>query len=287
MAEELSLWLALREPADAVSRSASLTAAIARAIAPATPLDILDLATGAGSNLRYLVERLPGDQRWLVADRSATLLSHLSARTMAWARGRGYDVEGDERSWSMTGDGSRCHVETRELNLSTLDAALFTGRHLVTASALLDLVSVSWLQSLARHCRTAGAAALFTITYNGVSRPSPPEPEDERVLELFNRHQRTDKGLGGVATGPDAARAAVHAFEEAGYNVRAEESDWRLEPGDAELQRQLIEGWGFAATDISPGDAATIEGWKRRRLQHVDAGRSLIVVGHTDVAAIL
>ena len=285
MDEELSQWLALREPVDAASRSASLTDEIARATASATPLHILDLATGAGSNLRYLVERLPGEQRWLVADRSATLLSHLSRRTKAWARGRGYEVDGDERSWSLSGHGRRCHVETREQNLSTPDAALFAGRHLVTASALLDLVSVAWLQSVARHCHKAGAAALFTITYNGGSSSSPAEPEDGRILELFNRHQRTDKGLGGVAAGPDAARAAVGAFQAAGYDVRTEESDWHLEPADAELQRQLIEGWATAAVEISPGDAATIADWKSRRLEHVNTGRSHIVVGHTDIAA--
>ena len=81
------------------------------------------------------------------------------------------------------------------------DEAVFAGRHLVTASALLDLVSESWLKSLAMRCRAAGAVALLTITYNGRSLASPPEPEDAMVLDLFNRHQRTDKGLGGPGGG--------------------------------------------------------------------------------------
>jgi hypothetical protein len=179
-----------------------------------------------------------------------------------------------------------CHVETKERDLGELDdTGMFAGRHLVTGSALLDLVSERWMRTLAARCRTTGAAALFTITYNGQTSCSPAEPEDAMVLDLFNRHQRTDKGLGGPAEGPAAAACAVRCFSEAGYRVRSEPSDWRLGSGDAELQRVLIEGWAAAATEMAPDAASTIASWRARRLQHVDAGRSRVVVGHSDVAA--
>src|SRR5581483_1374987 len=105
---------------------------------------------------------------------------------------------------------------------------LFAGSQLVTASALLDLVSDRWLSELAASCRTAGAAALFALTYDGRSTCDPGEPEDEDIRALMNRHQRNnDKGFGRAA-GPDAAAAAVRAFESSGYRVRTESSDWAL-----------------------------------------------------------
>ena len=68
----------------------------------------------------------------------------------------------------IRGERLECHVETRQLDLGSLaDTDIFAGRHLVTASALLDLVSERWLGELAACCRAAGAAALFTLTYNG------------------------------------------------------------------------------------------------------------------------
>ena len=179
-----------------------------------------------------------------------------------------------------------CRVETRQRNLEALDdRGLFAGRHLVTASALLDLVSEAWLRALAARCRAVGAVALFTITYNGDSTCSPVVPEDERVRALFNQHQRTDKGLGGIAAGPDAEACAARAFRDVGYQVQLEPSPWRLGSGDAELQRQLIDGWASAATEMAPGEAAAIEGWRIRRIEHVDAGRSRVLVGHGDMAA--
>jgi hypothetical protein len=50
-------------------------------------------------------------------------------------------------------------------NLGSLDdAGMFSRQHLVTASALLDLVSESWMKTLAARCRDAGAAVLFALT---------------------------------------------------------------------------------------------------------------------------
>ena len=115
---------------------------------------------------------------------------------------RGHAAARESTRCAITGDALECHVDTRAMDLGALDdEAVFAGRHLVTASALLDLVSESWLKSLAMRCRAAGAVALLTITYNGRSLASPPEPEDAMVLDLFNRHQRTDKGLGGPGGG--------------------------------------------------------------------------------------
>ena len=178
-----------------------------------------------------------------------------------------------------------CEVETRRLDLVTLDhAEIFAGRHLVTASALLDLVSEDWLRALAARCRELRAAALFALTYNGQSCCSPAEPEDDEIRQLINQHQRSDKGLGGVAAGPNAADCAERCFTVAGYGVGRESSDWVLQSEQCELQRQLIRGWAHAAGETDPARQDIIGDWMARRLAHVDAGRSHIIVGHDDLA---
>jgi hypothetical protein len=283
--EALAQWLALREPADRTSRSEPLTRAIADRLPADAPLHALDLATGTGSNIRYLAERLGREQRWLAADRSAALLAALPDRMAEWAAARGYELDRAGATCTVRGPALDCRVETRQADLGALvDSRLFVARHLVTASALLDLVSVSWLQALAERCRAAGASVLFTITYNGRSSCLPVEPEDEMVRTLMNRHQKTDKGLGGPAAGPDAVDAAARSFAAVGYRVERQPSDWTLGPGDVEFQRQLIEGWAQAASEIAPGQRGTIERWRARRMVHVEAGISQVTVGHEDLA---
>ena len=285
MDESLSDWLAVREPADLTARSATLVEHVRHALASTDTVRGLDLCTGTGSNLRYLIDRLPGRQTWLAADRDARLLEELPTKLKTWADARGYSMRTEGQVSSLRGGRCECDVETRAMDLDRLDAGLFEGRNLVTASALLDLVSESWLRLLATRCREAGATALFTLTYDGRSSCDPVEPEDDMVRELMNMHQKTDKGLGGRAEGPDAWSVAERVFTEAGYCVECAPSDWSIGPPERTFQRMLIEGWARAAVEIAPERADTIADWLRRRLEHLEAGRSRIVVNHVDMVA--
>lgn len=286
MDDSFSRWLALREAADTAARSTTLTRAIADALARDSPLHVLDLATGTGSNVRYLADYLPAQQHWLLVDHDPALLAEAPVRMASWGAARGYEATTDKEGLVLRGARLQCHVETRRLNLGALgDPGIFSGRHLVTASALLDLVSETWLRALAARCRAVGAAALFAITYSGHSRCSPVEPEDDTIQDLMNRHQKTDKGFG-PAEGPDAADCAARCFAAVGYHVRREASDWVLPPGARELQRQLIEGWAEAAADIAPEQSPLIRSWLMRRLAHVEGNRSRVIVCHQDLAAL-
>lgn len=276
----------MREPVDTAARSEVLTRAIVDTLPAGGPVRVLDLATGEGSNVRFLADRLRGAQRWLAVDRSPTLLAGLHEQMSAWGAARGYAVQTDMEGCRMQGADLVCDVETRQMDLRTLDDhGIFAGRQLVTASALLDLVSVQWLHALAAHCREERAAALFAITYNGHFSCAPAEAEDCTVRDLMNRHQQTDKGLGGQAAGLDAAACAERCFGEVGYLVQRASSDWTLDPTVPDVQRTLVDGWAEAATAMAPDRAETIADWRARRLAHVDAGRSRLIVGHDDLAA--
>jgi hypothetical protein len=248
-------WLALREPVDAASRSMRLTREVAAALPRYRAVDVIDLGAGTGANVRFLAGKLPLPQRWLLIDRDQRLLDRAP------------------RAWP-----SQC----LDLRQAVLDEKLFAGRSLVTASALLDLVSDAWLQTLVARCRDAGAAVLFALTYDGRIDFAPAELEDEAICALVNQHQRTDKGFG-PALGPTAAARTAELFTAAGYHMERETSDWLLTPDSPELQRQLVRGWAEAATRMSPDRSSVIADWRARRLGHVGAGRAQVIVGHKDL----
>jgi SAM-dependent methyltransferase len=278
-------WLALREPADAAARSERLLQAVAARFAPETNLTVLDVGAGTGSNARYLAERLHPQQQWLLVDHDPSLLIEASQRLRTWGESRGLVVSRDEAAWRVEGEGLAVTFTTKLVDLADLSSAseLFLDRRLVTASALLDLVSAAWVETLASECRVVGAAGLFALTYDGRIHCSPEEPGDDDIRLLVNEHQRGDKGFG-EALGPSASTVAAECFGALGYAVEREASDWHLEPDAAELQRQLIDGWSRAAVQIAPARSAFIREWTDRRLAHVLDGHSRLVVGHEDLA---
>jgi hypothetical protein len=177
----------------------------------------------------------------------------------------------------MTGVG----VETREGDLTALTAADLAGTSLVTASALLDLLTVDEVDGLAEACVGAGCPALFTLSVAGRVEFDPAEPADAGFEAAFNAHQRREVA-GRRLLGPDAAEAAVKAFERRGAEVTTSPSPWRLGPDQAALAGEWLRGWVDAAVEQEPGLAAEAPAYLRRKL---DNGPR-VVVHHVDLLAV-
>ena len=259
-------WLALREPLDAAARSTALLDALLEKTGSHTNWNVIDLGAGSGANLRYLSPRLPGVQRWTLVDHDAELLAVAAQRA----------------------DTLHVSVDLRRLDLArefsaSRGALIFPSGALVTASALLDLVSRDWIDALAERCHAADAAVHFALSYDGRTVCDPVDPLDASMLERVNRHQRGDKGFG-PALGPDAAQYCTDAFLRAGYSMRRATSDWQIDSTHATLQAALINGWADAATEGAEApEVSDIEVWRARRLALVAAGQSRLIVGHEDL----
>ena len=257
-------WLALREPLDHRSRAADLVVPLAEWWESRPSRRVLDLGSGTGSNLRYLAPLLPDEQAWTLLDRDAALLER--------ATGTAVVVRGVA--------GVECVVG----ELDSEGLGLVPGADLVTASALLDLVTHEWLERLVAACRAAGSAALLALTWDGTMTWDDPDPDDALVAEAVRSHQLRDKGMG-PALGPAAGPAAERAFRAAGYDTRLGRSPWRLGAADASLARALIDGWAAAASEQCPDDAPRIHSWDERRRAMI-ASKPGLDVGHVDLLAI-
>jgi SAM-dependent methyltransferase len=290
-------WLALREPVDHRARSAGLiqrlTLWLTETGAPA-PLAILDLGAGAGSNLRYSAPLLEGKQHWTCVDQDPELLAALLPQTAAWAQARDLVATPEEGGLRIDGQDLCCRVLTRRLDLAAGAAALpLEPGTILVASALMDLVSESWLADLLQACARQRSPLLAALNYDGRVELTPREPLDGLVIALVNGHQGRDKGLG-PALGPSAPRALARLGRVLGYEPHAEQSDWDLEADLVRIQEALMAGWANAAgeqirdapaTDAKALDQrlASIDRWLDARLSHVFAGRSRLRVGHQDL----
>jgi SAM-dependent methyltransferase len=258
-------WLELREGADAAARASGLLEPLLRHLKREDAgLVIRDLGCGTGSMGRWLAPRLNGPQHWILNDRDPALLELAAVRMPRTAA-----------------DGSRVTVAAEPGEIGRLTAEDLAGTSLLTASALLDVLTRDEMEGLAKACARAECPALLALSVVGRVKLTPAEPLDAELAAAFNAHQRRNGLLG-----PDAVTAASEAFARQGATVRAHPSPWRLGADEAALTAEWLQGWVGAACEQRPGLASRAEAYLRRRLAACEAGQLQVVVHHSDLLAL-
>ncbi|MCB1671211.1 MAG: class I SAM-dependent methyltransferase [Gammaproteobacteria bacterium] len=265
-------WLNLREDADRRARDPQLSRLarqwLGSEIATAGLINddpvVVDLGAGTGSTLRALTSSAdhdPVSATWHLVDHDPVLLAEARRR-----------------------HGGTHNLITSQADLADVDRLPLDRARLITASALFDLVSASFLDALTARlqarCLASPCGLYATLNYDGTTDWTPAHPLDQVVLAAFNRDQQRDKGFG-RALGPDAADYLEHSFLKAGFAVSRGSSPWQLDDSDDRLISELIRGISHAVAGDAQLDASALEDWTRFRLSTVTSGTCR--VGHTDL----
>ncbi len=264
-------WLTLREPADHAARNGDVTQAMLDHLARGQGrITLMDFGCGTGSTVRAL---------------SSVLSRRFADRTQHWVL-----VDADEALLDRARDAHRSMdtasitIECQPADLAdpaTVAALLDRVRpDVLTSSALIDLVSAAWLDSLAAALAKRRTALCFALNYTGRETWKPPHPLDGAILEAFNADQRRDKGFG-PALGGDAADHLAAALAKHGFQLTVGASDWHLDRSHAALIEKLATGIADAAAASGKVSKAQANDWLADRVaaEHV-------VVGHIDLFAL-
>jgi hypothetical protein len=226
---------------------------------------IHDLACGTGAMGRWLAPLLPGPQRWVLHDRDADLLRVAAAELPGPAA-----------------DGASVVIETRRSDVTRLHPDDLADATLITASALLDLLTREELAGLIDVCARAGCPVLLSLSVTGRVDLAPADPLDSHVAAAFDAHQRRVTARGRLL-GPDAVAAAVEGFRRLGAEVLVRPTPWLLGAAQAELAAEWFTGWIHAACEQSADLASATDSYARRRLAEARAGELAVTVGHADL----
>ncbi len=244
-------WLDLREPADHTARDPGLLVRAAACLGDGQM--ILDLGSGTGSTARAFGGRVPGTA-WRFLDADDGLLSVAADR----------------------------HPASQQMVFDLKDIATLPLEDvgLITASALLDLMPVEWIETLVERANDAGLPVYAALNYTGQMTWTPELPTDASITAAFNQHQLRDKGIG-PAAGPFAAGLTAEVFTAKGFSILTADSPWELGPEHATLHSELLDGIANAAAEVGND---TAKGWLNARRDALSKSR--VTVGHTDLLAI-
>ncbi|MEJ8853733.1 class I SAM-dependent methyltransferase [Variovorax robiniae] len=280
-------WLALREPFDLAARARSADALALRSLAGRLRgtgvLRVMDLACGTGANVRALAPRFGGAQQWLLVDHDPALLAALPQHFAAWALSQGLAWHTLAEGWRLEGADWQADILFRRVDLATrLDTLPFHAAQLVTASALLDLVSTDWLDGLLGNAIAARSALLFALTVDGRVAFDEVDADDAAIHALFSAHQRGDKGFG-LALGTDAATRFIARLATTDFRVAQARSDWVIEPPHHAMLEAMIQGMASAALEQDASAQARVQAWQSRRMAAIE--HTALRIGHVDVLA--
>jgi len=268
-------WLALREPADRAARDRGLLELLQAAFAGREHVTVLDLACGAGANLRGQALHLPPRQSWRLVDHDPQLLDAARAALVTWA-----DRVESRAPLTLLKADRRLEIALERGDLARFDPALLAqDLDLVTAAAFFDLVSAPWIEAFCAALAERRLPLYAALSYDGSERWSPAHDADAQMLAAFGKHQTGDKGFG-PAAGPHAAALLRDALQRRGYAVETASSPWRLGPSEKDLIRALADGSAKAVTQTGLVPAPVIAAWRASR-----RGATACEIGHVDLFA--
>ncbi|MEP7457231.1 class I SAM-dependent methyltransferase [Phyllobacterium sp. SB3] len=216
------------------------------------------MGSGTGSTFRAIAPLIP-DAHWRLIDHDKQLLQEAARR----------HSQNDNNIY-------------QNADLNDLTSLSLSEADLVSASALFDLCSKEFIERLASALSRFKIGLYAALNYNGQIVFDAPHPDDPVMVELFNFHQRSDKGFG-PALGPESARTLAALFVEAGYDVKLAQSDWTIDENAVELHRLFVDGLASAVTETGMLERDRIVKWLEFRIGQ--AGTKCLV-GHSDILAL-
>ena len=261
-------WLNLREASDHKARDRHLLKTAANWLNDLKSKDkvIVDLGSGTGSTIRGLQRytALAPSIQWRLVDNDPDLLAEAVHR------------HSEEYS-----------IESFLVDLSATQKLPLESVSLITASALLDLVSSNFIRDLCQLIKEKNERRPLgfysALNYDGCIKWTPFHPLDAAILINFNTDQRRDKGFG-PALGPDATDFLKTQFHSTKFQCLSAKSPWLLGSADYLLTESLINGISGVAIQTGGLTNSDIQDWKTFRIENVRTGTCYL--GHTDIVVL-
>tara|TARA_Y100000991_G_scaffold140176_1_gene105653 strand:+ start:692 stop:1480 length:789 start_codon:yes stop_codon:yes gene_type:complete len=260
MHEFQNKWLNLRETVDRNSRNKRILYLINKFFKNKKNIRIVDLGSGAGSNYRFLKSRLLNNQYWSFVD-----ISHQSTNYF-------------KKNIKLSSKIKKTNFKIVDV-INNLEKINFNDYNLVTGSAFLDILPKTWFKNF-HKLNVDTEIVYFALNYNGNFKFFPKHKDDKRILNIFNKDQKSDKGIGEVAVGPDCTELINKVFKRT-HKTYVLDSTWDVSK-NYEFQIYFLN----FCREIIQKNKLNFDDWLKFRLKSIKEKNSRFILNNTDFLAI-
>ena len=155
----------------------------------------------------------------------------------------------------------------------------FNDYNLVTGSAFLDILPKSWFKNF-HKLNVDTEIVYFALNYNGNFKFFPKHKDDKKILNIFNKDQKSDKGIGKVAVGPDCTELINKVFKRT-HKTYVLDSTWDVSK-NYEFQIYFLN----FCREIIQKNKLNFDDWLKFRLRSIKEKNSRFILNNTDFLAI-
>ena len=260
MHEFQNKWLNLRETVDRNSRNKRILYLINKFFKNKKNIRIVDLGSGTGSNYRFLKSQLLNNQYWFFVD-----ISHQSTNYF-------------KKNIKLSSKIKKTNFKIVDA-INNLEKINFNDYNLVTGSAFLDILPKTWFKNF-HKLNVDTEIVYFALNYNGNFKFFPKHKDDKRILNIFNKDQKSDKGIGEVAVGPDCTELINKVFKRT-HKTYVLDSRWYVSK-NYEFQIYFLN----FCREIIQKNKLNFDDWLKFRLKSIKEKNSRFILNNTDFLAI-
>lgn len=260
MHEFQNKWLNLRETVDRNARNKRILYLINKFFKNKKNIRIVDLGSGAGSNYRFLKSRLLNNQYWFFVD-----ISHQSTNYF-------------KKNIKLSSKIKKTNFKIVDI-INNLEKINFNDYNLVTGSAFLDILPKKWFKKF-HKLNIDTEIVYFALNYNGNFKFFPKHMDDKKILNIFNKDQKSDKGIGEVAVGPDCTELINKVFKRT-HKTYVLDSTWDVSK-NYEFQIYFLN----FCREIIQKNKLNFDDWLKFRLKCIKEKNSIFILKNTDFLAI-
>jgi precorrin-6B methylase 2 len=274
-------WLAERYHFDAAARHPLIEEKFLHALPPNDTIALIDVGAGTGANCRYLMEKIPANQEWILIEQNSEFSEESLRSLQHHGLQKGYETYLQNGTLTLKAPAKTVQIKALQGSLLEINRmADLSATNAVVANAVFDLFTAeefeTFVQKITRH------QLLFYATMNYENMHFlPTHPQDEKMICLYHEHMLRPQDMG-TALGPGSVVQMIEILQQHRYAVTAGNSLWHIHSKHEKMMRYLLNFMASAIAELplSVEDTLLLKPWKK---QKEEATVLHLIIEHQDI----